>query len=59
MAKLNLDVDPKRELDRKLMTAEQAAALVRSGDQLWIPSTHAPDRDPGCARDPRLRSSAA
>jgi 4-hydroxybutyrate CoA-transferase len=42
MAKLNLAVDPKRELDRKLMTAEQAAALVRSGDQLWIPSTHAP-----------------
>ena len=32
MAKLNLAVDPKRELDRKLMTAEQAAALVRSGD---------------------------
>ena len=42
MAKLNLAVDPKRELDRKLMTAEQAAGLVRSGDQLWIPSTHAP-----------------
>lgn len=42
MAQLRLDVDPKRELDRKLMTAEQAAALVKSGEQLWIPSTHAP-----------------
>jgi 4-hydroxybutyrate CoA-transferase len=42
MAQLRLDVDPKLELDRKLMTAEQAARLVQSGDQLWIPSTHAP-----------------
>lgn len=42
MAKLNLDVDPKRELDRKLMSAEQAAGLVQSGEQIWIPSSHAP-----------------
>jgi acyl-CoA hydrolase len=42
MAQLRLDVNPKLELDRKLMSAEQAAALVRSGEQLWIPSTHAP-----------------
>lgn len=42
MARLRLDVDPKRELDWKVMSAEQAAALVRSGEQLWIPSTHAP-----------------
>ena len=42
MAQLRLDVDPKRELDQKLMSAEQAASLVQSGDQIWIPSTHAP-----------------
>ncbi|MFI5314108.1 MAG: acetyl-CoA hydrolase/transferase family protein [Myxococcota bacterium] len=42
MAQQRLDVDPKLELDRKLMSAHEAAALVRSGDQLWIPSTHAP-----------------
>jgi acyl-CoA hydrolase len=42
MAVLRLDVDPKLELDRKRMSAAQAAALVKSGDQLWIPSTHAP-----------------
>jgi len=42
MALLRLDVDPKLELDRKRMSAEQAAALVKSGEQLWIPSTHAP-----------------
>ena len=42
MAQLRLDVDPKLELDRKLMSAERAAALVQSGDQIWIPSTHFP-----------------
>jgi 4-hydroxybutyrate CoA-transferase len=42
MALLRTDVDPKAELDRKLMTAEQAAALIQSGDQIWIPSMHAP-----------------
>ncbi|HXX48236.1 MAG TPA: acetyl-CoA hydrolase/transferase C-terminal domain-containing protein [Myxococcota bacterium] len=42
MARLRLDVDPKLELDRKLMSAERAAALVASGDLIWIPSTHAP-----------------
>jgi 4-hydroxybutyrate CoA-transferase len=42
MAKLRLDVDPKLELDRKLMSADQAASLVKSGEQVWIPSSHAP-----------------
>jgi acyl-CoA hydrolase len=42
MASLRLGADPKRELERVLMSAEQAAALVRSGDQLWSPSSHAP-----------------
>jgi len=42
MGQLRLDVDPKLELERKLMSAAQAAALVKSHEQLWIPSTHAP-----------------
>jgi 4-hydroxybutyrate CoA-transferase len=42
MASLRLGADPKAELERVLMSAEQAAALVRSGEQLWIPSGHAP-----------------
>jgi 4-hydroxybutyrate CoA-transferase len=42
MARLNLTVDPKSEYERKLMTAEQAAGLVESGDLIWIPSTHVP-----------------
>jgi 4-hydroxybutyrate CoA-transferase len=42
MARLDLSVDPKREYERKLMTAEQAAGLVESGDLIWIPSTHVP-----------------
>jgi 4-hydroxybutyrate CoA-transferase len=41
MAKLDLRVDPKTEYERKLMSAEQAAALVQSGDLIWIPSSHA------------------
>ena len=42
MARLDLTVDPKSEYERKLMTAEQAAGLVESGDLIWIPSTHSP-----------------
>lgn len=42
MAKLDLSVDPKREYERKLMSAEQAAGLIESGDHVWIPSSHAP-----------------
>lgn len=42
MAKLDLTVDPKAEYERKLMTAEQAAGLVESGDLVWIPSSHTP-----------------
>jgi 4-hydroxybutyrate CoA-transferase len=42
MARLDLTVDAKSEYERKLMTAEQAAGLVESGDLVWIPSTHVP-----------------
>jgi 4-hydroxybutyrate CoA-transferase len=42
MARLDLTVDPKCEYERKLMTAEQAAGLVESGDLVWMPSTHTP-----------------
>jgi 4-hydroxybutyrate CoA-transferase len=42
VARLDLSVDPKREYERKLMTPEQAAGLVESGDLVWIPSTHVP-----------------
>jgi 4-hydroxybutyrate CoA-transferase len=42
MAKLDLRVDPKREYERRLTSAEGAAALVQSGDLIWIPSSHAP-----------------
>lgn len=42
MARLDLSVDPKREYERKLATPEQAAALVESGDLVWIPSSHLP-----------------
>ncbi len=42
MARLDLTVDPKSEYERKLMTAEQAAGMVESGDLIWIPSTHVP-----------------
>ena len=42
MARLDLTVDPKSEYERKLMTPEQAAGLVESGDLIWIPSTHVP-----------------
>jgi len=40
LARLDLSVDPKQEYERKLMTAEQAAGLVESGDLVWIPSGH-------------------
>ncbi len=42
MARLDRSVDPKREYERKLMTPEQAAGLIESGDLVWIPSTHVP-----------------
>jgi len=42
MARLDLSVDPKREYERKLMSPQQAAALVESGDMVWIPSSHLP-----------------
>src|SRR5262245_37432958 len=42
MARLDLTVDPKAEYERKLMTAEQAAGLVESGDLRWLPSSHGP-----------------
>ena len=40
MAQLDLSVDPKEALEKRLMTAEDAAKLVKSGDQLWSPSSH-------------------
>ena len=40
--KLDLGVDPKAEYQRKLFDADRAAALVRSGDLIWMPSSHQP-----------------
>ena len=51
MARLDLTVDPKSEYERKLMTAEQAAGLIESGDLVWIPSTHTPPAGLGASRD--------
>ena len=42
MAKLDLEVDPEREFQRKRVEASQAAQLVESGDLVWIPSSHHP-----------------
>ena len=42
MARLDLSVDPKREFERKRMSAQQAARLVESGDLVWMPSAHQP-----------------
>jgi 4-hydroxybutyrate CoA-transferase len=42
VARLDLTVDAKREFDRKLMDAEQAAGRVESGDLVWVPSAHQP-----------------
>jgi 4-hydroxybutyrate CoA-transferase len=42
MAALDLSVDPKAEVAKKRMSAEEAAARIRSGDLIWIPSAHAP-----------------
>jgi 4-hydroxybutyrate CoA-transferase len=39
---LDLGVDPGAEYRRKLVEADQAAALVSSGDLVWIPSSHQP-----------------
>src|SRR5688572_7829273 len=57
MATLRLGADPKKELERVLMSAEQAAALVRSGEQIWIPSGHAPPSilEAIARREPELR----
>lgn len=40
MAQLDLSLDPVETLKKRLMTAEDAAKLVKSGDQLWSPSAH-------------------
>jgi 4-hydroxybutyrate CoA-transferase len=58
MARLDLTVDPKSEYERKLMTAEQAAGLVESGDLVWIPSTHTPPAILAvlATREPELRN---
>src|SRR5262245_62115710 len=41
MAQLDLSGDPKRVYEHRLMSAEDAVALVKSGDLIWIPSSHA------------------
>jgi len=40
--KLDLTVDPRASFQRRLVEADQAAAMVRSGDVIWIPSSHQP-----------------
>ena len=42
MAQLDLAVDPKKEFERKLVDAYEAAGLVESGDLVWMPSAHQP-----------------
>jgi 4-hydroxybutyrate CoA-transferase len=42
MGQLDLGIDPKREIERKTMSAGQAAGLVESGDLVWMPSGHQP-----------------
>jgi 4-hydroxybutyrate CoA-transferase len=42
VAELDLKADVKRDFERKLMDAHEAAALVESGDLIWIPSSHQP-----------------
>jgi 4-hydroxybutyrate CoA-transferase len=41
MARLDLSLDPKLAYEQRLTSAEGAAALVQSGDLIWIPSSHA------------------
>jgi len=42
VAKLDLSVDPVADYERKLVSAEQAAGLIESGDLVWMPSSHTP-----------------
>jgi len=42
LAKIDLGVDPGQEFERKLMEPHEAAALVESGDLVWMPSGHQP-----------------
>lgn len=42
MAALDLSVDPRADYERKLTTPDGAAALVESGDCVWIPSGQMP-----------------
>jgi len=42
LAQLDPGVDPQQEWARKRMSAHEAAALVESGDLVWIPSSHQP-----------------
>jgi hypothetical protein len=39
VAQLDLSVDPKQALQRKLVDAHEAAALVESRDLIWIPAS--------------------
>ena len=43
MAQLDLSLDPKETLAKRLMSTENAAKLVKSGDQVWITNAHIPD----------------
>jgi 4-hydroxybutyrate CoA-transferase len=58
MARADLTLDPKRTFEGRLVSAEQAAARVRSGDLVWIPSGHAPPAVLAALvrREPELRS---
>jgi 4-hydroxybutyrate CoA-transferase len=42
VAKLDLSVDPQREIARKSVDAFAAAGMVESGDLVWMPSSHQP-----------------
>ena len=57
MGQLDLGVDPKREIQRKTMPAEQVAGLVESGDLVWMPSGHQPPAILAtlATREPELR----
>lgn len=41
MGRLNLSTDWRDDFDRKLLTPEQAAATINSGDHIWVPPGHA------------------
>jgi 4-hydroxybutyrate CoA-transferase len=58
MAALDLSLDPQEDYERKLTTAEGAAALVASGDLVWVPSGQMPPTILAALarREPELRN---